>query len=188
MFTVSDLRKGLKIELDGEPYEITEFDFRKPGKGQAMYRCKVKHMLNGNTFDQTFRSADKIAKPDLLEQDYVFSYDDGNEYVFVDEETFEQIYVAYDVVGDKACFLENDIKCEILFYKDQAVDVTLPAFVECRVEETEPGARGDTATNVTKPAKLENGYELDVPIFVNQGDLIKVDTRTGEYRERVNKA
>ena len=188
MFSASDLRKGLKIEIDGEPYEIVGFDFHKPGKGQALYRCKLKHMLNGTTMDRTFRSADKVGKPDLMETEMVFSYQEGDQYVFMDEETFEQVHIGKDIVGDKAPFLVPETVCKVLFYKDKPVEITLPPFVECKVAATEPGARGDTATNVTKPATLENGHELAVPIFVNEGDVIKVDTRSGEYRERVNKA
>jgi len=188
MFNASDLRKGLKIEIDGEPWIVTEFDFCKPGKGQALYRCRLKHMLNGNGMDRTFRSVDKIDKPDLMQKDMMYSYCDGVNYVFMDPETYEEVLVGSDVIGDQSHFLIEEANCEVLFYREKPVEVTLPTFIEKEIVETEPGARGDTATNVTKPAKLDDGYEIQVPLFVNQGDVVKIDTRTGQYSERVSKA
>lgn len=188
MFTASDLRKGLKIELDGEPYIVTDFDFCKPGKGQALYRCKLKHMLNGSTMDKTFRSVDKIDKPNLMEKRLIFSYEDGVSYVFMDPDTYEEVRIDAEVIGDRKYFLDDNMECDVLFYRERPVEVTLPFFVEKRIESTEPGARGDTATNVMKPAVLENGYEVQVPLFVNTGDVIRIDTRTGDYSERVSKA
>ncbi|MCF7854159.1 MAG: elongation factor P [Candidatus Pacebacteria bacterium] len=188
MYQASDLRKGLKIEIDNEPYVITDFDFCKPGKGQALYRCKLKNMVTGTTMDKTFRSVDKIDKPDLEQRDMIYSYKEATHYVFMDAETYEQVLVPANVLGDTQHFLKPDAECAILFYRDKPIDVDLPVFVEFKIAKTEPGVRGDTATNVTKPAQLENGYELQVPIFLNEGDRIKVDTRTGEYSERVSKA
>lgn len=188
MYNASDLRKGLKIELDGEPYAITEFDFRKPGKGQSIYRCKLRHMINGTGMEKSFRTADKIGKPDLMERDMIYSYDDGMSYVFMDPTTYDQTHVAPETIGDLKYFLKEDIECQVLFYDDKPIEVTLPNFIEAEITETEPGARGDTATNVTKPAKIENGYEIAVPLFVNLGDIVKIDTRTGQYSERVKKA
>jgi elongation factor P len=188
MFTASDLRKGLKIELDGEPYIVTDFDFCKPGKGQALYRCKLKHMLNGSTMDKTFRSVDKIDKPDLMEKPLIYSYEDGLSFVFMDPDTYEEVRIPAETIGDMKYFLDDNMECNVLFYRERPVEVTLPFFVEKRIEHTEPGARGDTATNVMKPATLENGYEVQVPLFVNAGDTIKIDTRTGQYSERVSKA
>lgn len=188
MYSASDLRKGLKIELDGEPWAVTDFDFCKPGKGQALYRCKLRNMITGAGMDKTFRSVDKIGRPDLMERDMIYSYDDGSSFVFMDPQTYDQIHVDRDVVGDLKWFLQEDIDCKILFYEDRPIEVTLPNFIEAEVTETEPGARGDTATNVTKPAKIENGYEIAVPLFVNQGDIVKIDTRTGQYSERARKA
>ena len=188
MYDPSDLRKGLKIEMDGEPYLITEFDFCKPGKGQALYRCKLKNMITGGTTDRTFRSVDKIDTPDLAEKELVFSYDEGDGlYVFLDENN-EEVRIEEEVLKDQKYFLEDNMECTVLFFRNRPIEITLPFFVEKVVTETEPGARGDTATNVTKPAKIENGFELAVPLFINQGDVIKIDTRTGEFRERVRKA
>ncbi len=188
MYEASDLRKGLKIEIDGEPYIVTSFEFCKPGKGQALYRCKLKHMLNNTTMDRTFRSADRIGKPNLETRDAIYSHAEGDIHIFMDAETYEQYPVPDSIIGESRRFLKPDIECEILFYKERPVEVTLPFFIEARVAQTDPGARGDTATNVTKTARLDNGHEVQVPLFINEGDLIKVDTRTGNYSERLSKA
>jgi len=188
MYTASDLRKGLKIEIDGEPFIITDFDFCKPGKGQALYRCKLKSMITGYTMDRTFRSADRVEKPDLREQEMIFSYLEGDNFVFMDAETYEQVFIPRAVLGDQSYFLKEDTECSVLFYRDKPIEVTLPTFIEFVIAKTEPGARGDTATNVQKPAWIENGYEIQVPLFVNEGDRVRIDTRTGQYSERVSKA
>lgn len=188
MFSASDLRKNLKIEIDGEPYIVTYFDFCKPGKGQALYRCRLKHMLNGSTMERTFRSVDKIDKPDLFQKEVIYSYAEEPNYVFMDAESYEEIRVSAETLGDQIYFLGDDMECSLLTYQNRPVEVTLPIFVDRKIAETEPGARGDTATNVTKPAKLANGYEFQVPLFLNQGDTVRIDTRTGEYSERVSKA
>ena len=188
MYSASDLRKGLKIELDGEPYIVTDFEFCKPGKGQALYRCKLKNMISGTTLDKTFRSVDKVGKPDLEERDMIFSYVDMDRYVFLDAETYAPVHVPKDVLGEQVNFLVEDTECPVLFYEDKPIEVTLPTFIEMAIVKTDPGVRGDTATNVTKPATVENGYEVQVPIFLNEGDVIRIDTRTGEYIERVSKA
>ena len=187
-YDVSDLRKGLKIELDGYPYLVTEFDFCKPGKGQAIYRCKLRNMINGNTTDKAFRSGDAIGTPDLEERTLNYSYDSGDGfYVFIDSKTFEEERIEEEVLGRNKYFLDDDMECQILFYQGKAIDITLPFFVEKVIAETEPGVRGDTTTNVTKPARIENGYEISGPLFVNAGDLVRIDTRTGEYSDRVKK-
>ena len=187
MYSASDLKKGLKIEIDGDPCVITQFEFSKPGKGQALYRCKIKNLVSGNTFDKTYRSVEKVDKCALISRDYTFSYIDSDTYVFSDNETYEEVLLSSELLGDRRYFIVDDMVVEILFHNDRALDVTLPNFIELTIAETEPGARGDTATNVMKPAKLENGYELNVPIFINEGDLIRIDTRTGEYADRVAK-
>jgi len=187
MYSVSDLRKGLKIEIDGEPYEVTDFQFVKPGKGQALYRCKIRNIVNGGTIDRTYRAAEKIDKPDLRERDLVYSYPDGDNYVFMDE-NYEQILISGDALGDQKVFMVEDLECKILFHNDRPIEVTLPNFIERTILETEPGARGDTATNVMKPARIEGDHEIAVPLFVNEGDRVRVDTRTGKYADRVRKA
>ncbi len=187
MYTASDLRKGLKIEMDGQPCVITDFQFVKPGKGQALYRCKIKNLITGSTVDKTYRAVEKIDKPNLEERDLVYSYQDGEQYVFLDSTTYEQLHLGPDILGDQRFFLVEDMEVQILFHNNNPIEITLPFFVEKEIVETEPGARGDTATNVQKPAKIDNGYELQVPIFINQGDRVRIDTRTGKYSDRVSK-
>ncbi len=186
-YTASDLRKGLKIELDGIPYEVVEYNFFKPGKGQAMYKCRIKNMVTGGTQEKTFREVDKIDTPNIETRDVHYSYHDGANYVFTDQRTFEEFTLSDKTLGDARYFLVDDIAVNLLFHNGQVIGVTLPVFVEKEIVETEPGVRGDTATNVTKPAKIDSGYELRVPLFINQGDWVKVDTRTGEYVERLSK-
>ncbi len=188
MFSASDLRKGLKVEIDGEPWIVADFDFCKPGKGQALYRCKLKNMITGNTMDKTYRAVEKIGKPNLEEKEVFYSYLDGEFFVFSDSETYEEYRLGKSTLGKQKHFLIEDAACKILFFNNLPIEVTLPIFIEKAIADTEPGARGDTATNVTKPAKIDNGYQLDVPIFLNEGDVIKIDTRTGAYVERVKKA
>ena len=187
MYSASDLKKGLKIEIDGDPCMITGFEFSKPGKGQALYRCKIKNLISGNQFDKTYRSVEKINRCSLMSRDFTFSYIDGENYVFSNNETYEEELLGSELIGDLKNFIVDDMQVEILFHNDRALDITLPNFVEMEIAETEPGARGDTATNVMKPAKLSNGYEVNVPIFINEGDTIRIDTRTGTYADRVSK-
>ena len=188
MYNASDLKKGLKIQIDGAPWAITEFEFCKPGKGTALYRCKMKNMINGAGMEKTYRPTDKIEKPDLEEREMYYSYPEGDMYVFSDAETYEEMRVSSEMLGNQVYFLIEDSLCKVLLYNGQPIEITLPTFIEKVIAETEPGARGDTATNVMKPAKLDNGYEIQVPLFINEGDTVKVDTRTGEYAERVSKA
>ena len=182
MYSASDLKKGLKIEIDGDPCMITQFEFSKPGKGQALYRCKIKNLVTGNQFDKTYRSVEKVKRCALMSRDFTFSYIDGTNYVFSDNDTYEEA-----LLGDLKNFIIDDMQVEILFHDDRPLDISLPNFVEMTIGETEPGARGDTTTNVMKPAKLENDYEINVPIFINEGDVIRVDTRDGSYADRVSK-
>ncbi len=187
MYNASDLKKGLKIEIDGDPCTITQFEFSKPGKGQSLYRCKIKNLVTGNQFEKTYRSVEKVKRCALVSRAYTFSYVDGMEYVFSDNETYEESRLNEELIGDMKYFLVDDMQVEILFHNDRPIDISLPNFVEKVIVETEPGARGDTANNVTKPAKLDNGYEINVPIFINEGDTVRIDTRTGQYSDRVSK-
>ena len=186
MYTASDLRKGLKVEIDGQPYLITDFNFVKPGKGQAVYTCKLKNMINGSTLTRTYRSDDRLEQPQLEEKKMRYSYADGDQYIFIDDE-YEQVHISAESLGEHRNYLVEDIAVSVLFHNGQPIDISLPNFVEKRVLVTEPGARGNTATNVMKPATVEGGYQLPVPLFVNQGDMIRIDTRTGEYADRVAK-
>jgi elongation factor P len=185
MYNASDLRKGLKIEIDGAPYEITDFNFVKPGKGQALYNCKLKNMINGATMSKTYRASDKMDQPALESKYLQYSYVEGDNFVFMDR-NYEQILIGKDAVGESARFLAEEDTVEILFHNDKPIEVTLPNFVKKKIIYSEPGVRGDTANNVLKAAKIAGGYEIQVPLFVNEGDVIRIDTRTGKYVERVN--
>jgi len=189
VYNAADLKKGVKLEIDGDPWVITDFDFCKPGKGQALYRCKMKNMITGNTRENTYRSSEAgLAKAELEEKHMHYSYKDGDDYVFSDAETFEEMRVDKKTMGVQASFLIEEAACTLLMFKNRVVEITLPVFIEKEIIETEPGARGNTATNINKSARIDNGYEIFVPLFVNQGDIVKIDTRTGQYAERVRKA
>ena len=185
-YTAADLRKGLRVEMDGVPYVITEFNFVKPGKGAAIYSCRLKSLIDGNTFVKNFRSNDVLKKPDLEEKAMRYSHAENEDFIFMDEH-FEQFTLAASVLGDNRYFLFEDCEVHVLYHNGRPVDVTLPTFVEKEILTTDPGARGNTATNVLKPAKINGGFEIQVPLFINQGDIIKIDTRTGEYSDRVSK-
>ncbi|MFO7971047.1 MAG: elongation factor P [Desulfobacterales bacterium] len=185
MYVSSDLRKGLKIEIDGDPYIIVQFEFVKPGKGQALYKCKLKNMLTGAQFDRTFRSGDKFNEANLEEHEMEYLYSDGEQYCFMNTSTYAQDFLTKDQVGDATDFLKENTVCSVLFFQGKAIGVTLPNFVELRITQTEPWAKGDTAAGSTKPATLETGYVVQVPPFVDEGELIRIDTRTGAYVERV---
>ncbi|MBM4142755.1 MAG: elongation factor P [Lentisphaerae bacterium] len=183
MYSASDLRKGLRIELEGVPYLITEFQFNKPGKGQALYVCRLKNLLTGGTHARTFRAVDKIGEPRLETKKLRYSYQDATGYVFLDA-NYEHATMSAEALGDQRFFLTEDAEVEVLYFNGEPIDITLPTFVEKTIVETEPGARGNTATNVLKPAKIEGGYEIQVPLFINTGDVAVIDTRTGAYVQR----
>jgi len=185
MYATAEFRKGLKIELDGVPYIIVDFQHVKPGKGGAFVRTKIKNLLTGRVLDQTFRSGEKVKKPDLVERDMQFLYREGDRYCLMDNETFDQIMLPEEQVGEARLYLTENMNVNILFFNQQPVGVEVPNFVELEVAQTEPGVRGDTASGGTKPAVLESGAAIQVPLFINVGDRVKVDTRTGSYIERV---
>jgi elongation factor P len=188
MFDASDLRKGLKIEIDGQPYLITDFDFSKPGKGQAIYNCKLKNMLNGSTMSRSFRSNDRFEKPEPLQKSVRFSYENSGQYIFQNDD-FEEVTISEAVLGRNKFFLMDDMPVDALFYNNEVIEVELPNLVERKVVKCEPGVKGNTAAGkVTKPATVEGGYELAVPLFINEGDVIRIDTRTGEYNDRARSA
>jgi len=187
MIEAGELRKGLKILLDGEPYIITEFQFVKPGKGQALYKCKLKNMINGTQFDRTWRSGEKFEKAEIEEHSMQFLYADDDAFHFMNTETYDQVALTADQVGDAQNFLTENLIVQILFFESSAIGITVPNFVELKIVQSDPGMKGDTATGATKPATMETGYTLQVPLFVDQDEVIKIDTRTGEYVERVKK-
>jgi elongation factor P len=186
MYLASDLRKGLKYEIDGYPYVIVGFEFKKPGKGQSLYKCKIKNMITGNLYERTYRSGDKFEKADLEEQEMEYLYSDKDEYHFMNTSNYEQIFLTEEQLGDATDLLKDNTVCTILLHNGQPIGVTLPNFVVLRVTMSEPWAKGDTATGSTKPATLETGFEVQVPPFIDEGQLVKIDTRTREYVERAS--
>jgi elongation factor P len=185
MYNASDLRKGLKIQIDDEPWVVTDFQFSKPGKGQALYRCKLKNMITGVIIDPTYRSGDTFKPADLSERRMQYLYNQDDEYWFMDVENYEQSPLKEDQVGEARNYLTDNLEVDILFFGDQPIGITLPNFVDLLVTQADPWAKGDSVTGDTKPVTLETGYELRVPPFVEEGGKITVDTRTGEYVTRV---
>ncbi len=185
MFSASDLRKGLKLQIDGEPYIIIEFEFSKPGKGQALYRCKMRNMISGNQLVNTYRSNDKFEKADLEERNMQYLYNQDDEYHFMDTENYEQLFLNREQLGDNVNYLMDNMEVQVLFFGTRPIDVSLPIFVNLTVTQADPWARGDTSGTDTKPITVETGYQLQVPPFVEEGDKIQIDTRTGAYVTRV---
>jgi elongation factor P len=185
MYETSDIRNGLKIEVDGQPYTVTYFQFVKPGKGTAFTRTKLKSLLSGNVLDRTFRTGEKLQPADIEEREMQYVFDDGIGRVFMDTETFDQISIQNKVIGDDAKWLQDEMMVKVLFWQGRPINVDLPYFVEMEITYCEPGVKGNTAQGATKPAELATGATVNVPLFVDQGEVIKIDTRTGEYVERV---
>ena len=185
MYLSGDLRKGLKIEIDGEPYIIVQFDFVKPGKGQALYKCKLKNMVTGGQFDRTFRSGDKFNEANLEEHEMEYLYSDGTNYCFMNTSTYDQEFISEDQVGEARNFLKENTVCNVLFFKEKPIGITLPIFIDLKIVKADPWAKGDTASGDSKPAELETGYVVLLPPFVEEGETVRIDTRTGEYVERV---
>ena len=185
MLVSGDLRKGLKFELDGEPYVVVQFEFVKPGKGQALYKCKLKNMVTGAQFDRTFRSGEKFKEANLEEVEMEYLYSDGAQLCFMNSSTYDQEFVSAEQVGEAINFLKENTVCNVLLFERRPIGISLPFFIELQVKNTAPWVKGDTASGDSKPATLETGYVLNVPPFIQEGELIRIDTRTGEYVERV---
>ena len=185
MYTASDLRKGLKIQIDGEPYVVVDFQFSKPGKGQALYRTRLRNLVTGNQFDRTFRSNDKFEKAPLEERTMQYLYSQGDEFHFMDTKNYEQIVVSREQLGSDTNFLIDNMEVQVLLFNNNPIGVTLPNFVNLTVTRADPWAKGDTSGSDSKPVTVETGYVLQVPPFVEEGDKIQIDTRTGEYMTRV---
>jgi len=185
MYSTAEFKKGLKIEIDGIPYIIVDFQHVKPGKGGAFVRTKLKNLLNNRVVEQTFRSGEKVGKPDLMEREMQYLYREGERYCMMDNETYEQIMLTEEQVGEARLYLIENLNLDVLFFNKEPIATELPTFVELTVAQTEPGVKGDTAAGGTKPALLESGATIQVPLFISEGDQVKVDTRTGTYIERV---
>ena len=184
MITAGDFKNGVTFEMEGKVYQVIEFQHVKPGKGAAFVRTKYKDVMTGTIREQSFNPTAKFENAIIERRDLQYSYDDGDLYHFMDTESWEETLISRDMVGDNFKFVKENTVCRISSWKGSVFSVEPPTFVELAVTETEPGVRGDTATNVTKEAVLETGAVVKVPIFINEGDVLRIDTRTGEYLER----
>ena len=184
MVSAGDFRNGITIEIEGNVYQIVEFQHVKPGKGAAFVRTKIRNVITGAVVEKTFNPNDKYPTAFIVRKDMEYSYSDGDLYYFMDTETWEQIPINKSVLGDNFKFVKENMVCKVLSYKGNVFGIEPPNFVELKVTKTDPGFKGDTATNATKPATLETGAEIKVPLFIDEGEVIQIDTRTGEYMGR----
>lgn len=185
MISASDFRKGVTFEMDGDVFQVVDFQHVKPGKGAAFVRTKIRSVMSGGNRDVTFNPSEKFPKAPIETKEMQYLYNDGELYYFMDTETYEQLPLEHASVEDAIMYLKENDNASIRFYKGKAFEVNAPNFVELKIIETEPGIKGDTATGATKTAKVETGAMINVPLFVNEGDTIKIDTRTNEYLSRV---
>ncbi len=185
MISAGDFRNGVTIEIEGAVFQIIEFQHVKPGKGAAFVRTKLKNVINGGVVERTFRPTEKFPQARIDRSDMQYLYQDGDLYNFMNTETYEQVALNSDTVGDSLKFVKENEVCKVCAYNGSIFSVEPPLFVELEITDTEPGFKGDTATGASKPAIVETGAQVSVPLFVNQGDVIKIDTRTGEYLSRV---
>ncbi len=185
--STAEFRNGLKIEIDGEPFIIVEFQHVKPGKGGAFVRTKMKSLKSGNVIDRTYRSGEKVDVPELEEKTMQYLYSAGQDRVFMDTSSYEQVQLDEHQLGDSINYLKENMEIKVLYHKNRPINIEVPMFVELAIAKTDPGVRGDTASGGSKPATLETGAVVKVPFYLNEGDVIKVDTRTGTFIERVKK-
>ena len=183
-YSTNQFKMGLKIMLDGDPFSIVENDIVKPGKGQAFNRIKVKNLKTGRVIEKTYKSGESVEAADVVETDMEYSYSDGESWTFMNTETFEQMSASAEVMGDTVKWLKGQEMCTVTLWDNNPIAVVAPNFVVLQISETDPGVRGDTASGGTKPAVLESGAVVKVPLFVEQGERLKIDTRTGEYVSR----
>jgi len=187
VYSTAEFRRGLKVEIDGKPFIIVEFQHVKPGKGGAFVRTKLKNLETGAVLEKTFRSGEKVGKPSLEEKEMQYLYGDDDGFHFMDTETYEQVFLSHDQVGDPAKFLIDELVLTVLYHDNQPISIELPTFVQMPVVKTDPGVKGDTATGGTKPITLSSGLVVQAPLFIDEGDVVKIDTRSGEYIERVSR-
>ena len=184
MYETSDIKKGLRFEMDGDPFVVVEFQFVKPGKGTAFTRTKIRNMITGAVLDRTFKSGEKLQPADTEDREMQFLYNDGD-FHFMDNNNYEQVSLESSAVGDAANYLTENMLIQVGFFKGRSIGLSLPNFVVLEVTETAPGEKGNTVTGASKPAVVSTGYSVNVPLFVNEGDQLRIDTRTGDYVERV---
>lgn len=187
MYSTSDFKKGLKLLIDGQPFSVVDFQHVKPGKGNQFTRTKLKNMITGTNLEKTYKSGEKFEVPDVMTRDCSFLYKEESGYVFMDKENYEQYIMSQDATGESANFLTENMEVTILFFNGRAIGVDVPNSVFLKVAQTDPGVKGDRVTGATKPATLETGYVVNVPLHITEGDVLKIDSRTGEYIERANK-
>lgn len=187
MYDTSDFRKNLKIEIDGEPFVILEAQHVKPGKGVAFVKTKYKSLISGRVLEQNFRSGDKVGRPNLEAREVEYIYKDDPFYVFMDQTSWEEIRLSEEAIADVKDYLIDNLHLDVLLFNGNPISVEPPTFVELVVAQTDPGFKGDTAQGATKPATLETGYVVQVPLYLSEGEVVRIDTRTGEFVERVNK-
>ncbi|MEM9073914.1 MAG: elongation factor P [Myxococcota bacterium] len=184
MADTSDIKKGFKILIDKQPFVVVDSQFVKPGKGQAFFRTKLKNMITGAVIDRTYKSGEKLDKADTEERTMQFLYKEGDDYVFMDSQTYDQMRITGEQLGDNVYYLLDNMEVDVMLFEGRPIGVTPPTFVVLEVTQTDPGFKGDTSGNTTKPATVSSGLVVNVPLFVNTGDKLKIDTRTGEYVER----
>ncbi len=186
MISTNDFRTGVTIEIDGQPWVVVDFQHVKPGKGSAFVRTKIKNVITGAVLEKTFNAGERVPRAHVEQREVQYLYGVDDQYVFMDVTTFEQTTVMKDTIGDGVLYLKENMNVYMMVYEGRVIGIELPNFVELEVTQTDPGFKGDTATGGTKPATLETGAEVKVPLFINRGDVLKIDTRTGEYIERVS--
>lgn len=186
-YETSDIRKGLKVLINGEPHAVVTFEFVKPGKGNAFTRVRMKSLISGNVLDRTYKTGERLDKADLEDRTVQYLYAEGQEHVFMDVESFEQYHVPAENLGDAVNFVVENMKVDMLLFDGKPLSVELPNFVELDVKAVGAGSKADKVTGATKEAEVETGYKLQVPVFINEGDRLRIDTRTGEYVERAKK-
>jgi len=187
MIDTNDLRPGTCFEFDGEYWQVTEFAHVKPGKGPAFVRVKIKNLRKGGIVERTFKTDVKVEELRVENRNATYLYNAGDEFVFMDSETYDQVSIRTEQLGDKVGFMQENMAVSLIVCKDEVLDIELPLFIETKIVKTDPGVKGDTAQGGSKPATIEGGAVINVPLFVNEGDLVKVDTRDGRYIERVKK-
>ena len=184
MSNIASIRTGLKLELDGDLFDVVSFQHVNPGKGQAFVRAKVRNMKTGQVLERTFKQGDNLITPDVEQRQMQYLYHDDSGYHFMDNKSYEQTFLTDDMIGDRAMFMQENTNVDILYHKGEVIDIQFPIFVELAVTQTDPGFKGDTSSGGTKPATLETGAIVQVPLFIKVGDKLKLDTRTGKYIER----
>jgi len=187
MYDTSDIRKGLKFQIDGVPYVVVDFQFVKPGKGTAFTKTRIKNLITGAVLNKTYRSNERLEPANTEEKQMQFLYAEGDNFCFMDNATYEQVYIQRDLLEDVYKLMPDNLVVNVLFFNERPIGVTLPNFVELQITHSEPGMKGDTASGATKPATLSTGAIVNVPLFINEGEWLRIDTRTGEYVERVKK-